>query len=100
MADNKKEDNIKVVSFRKDNSIRIYSNYIRVVSNASEITLQFCDIKPGANDEEQERILKEKNVKVEINTEVVIPVNVAQSLLKILQQQLSLVILNKDKNKD
>lgn len=100
MIDKKQEETVKITPFRKENSVRIYSNYVRVVSNPFEITLQFADIKPGVNDEEQDRLKKEKSVRATIDTEIILPIEIAKKFLEILQKQLSLIKVNSDKTRN
>lgn len=99
MADKKPEETVQITPFRKEEKARTYSNYVRVTANPSEVTLQFADVKPGSNDEEQAKLKREKRVTVPIEVEIVLPVDIAIALVQILQQQLSLIKIYKDKPK-
>ena len=88
--DNVQQDKLKIITFRKENGNRIYSTYVRVVSNPYEVTLQFSDIKPPANDIEQEEVKKSKEIKTPIDAEIVLPFDVAKEFLSILDKRISL----------
>lgn len=82
---------VKITPIRKEGGSRIYSNYVRVISSARDITFQFCDVKPPESDEEATNIKKSAIVKPQIDAEVVLPFDIAQSLLTILKGQLEKV---------
>lgn len=96
MADKKQEEQVKVFPYRKEDKPRQYANYVRVNTGPLEVTLQFSDVKPAADDIEQEKIKKEKAVKTPIDYEVVLPVPVAIELAQLLQKQLTLLKVNKN----
>ena len=89
----KKEENkplhLNIVPKRHPDSKRVFSNFVRVAKASEfELSLQFCDIKPAENDEEQEKVLKEKRVEVTIDCEIVLPTEVAQGLIEAIQSQI------------
>ena len=101
MVDKTQEIKVKVVPYRKENTSRVYSNYVRVVSSPREITLQFCDVKPPENDDYAEKLKKNPVMKSPIEVEITLPIEVAQALKSVLKGQLEKVNsdLNGKKNK-
>lgn len=83
-----KNTELKVILYRKEEKPRIFSNYVRVVSSARDITLQFADVKPPESDEQTQTILGEKTLKTPIGVEIVLPIDVAQSVSTVLKKQL------------
>lgn len=88
MADIKQEETVKIIPFRKDNTSRTFANYVRVVSTPFDVTLQFVDVKPPESDAEREEVKKKKVVKMPIEVEIILPIDVAQGFLSILNKQL------------
>ncbi|MDO8611042.1 MAG: DUF3467 domain-containing protein [bacterium] len=86
---------VKIVPFRKEDKSRQYANYVRVNSSHFEVTLQFSDVKPASDDIEQAKIKKEGILKTPIDIEIVLPLPVAEEFAKLLQQQLTLLKVNK-----
>ena len=82
---------VKISPVRKEGCSRTYSNYVRVVSNPGDITLQFCDIKPPTSDEDTANLKSSPVMKPLIEAEIVLPIDVAQSLLNVLKGQLEKV---------
>lgn len=80
---------IKIIPYRKEDKPRIFSNYVRVVSSQQDITLQFADIKPPVSDEQVEEVKKNKIMKTPVDVEIVLPIEVAKSLLIVLSKELS-----------
>lgn len=80
---------IKIIPYRKEDKPRIFSNYVRVVSSPQDITVQFADIKPPVSDEQVEEVKKNKIMKTPVDVEIVLPIEVAKSLLTVLSKQLS-----------
>lgn len=101
MVDKKQELTVKVVPYRKENTSRVYSNYVRAVSSQREMTLQFCDVKPPESDERAEELKKNPVIKSPIEAEITLPINVAQALISVLKGQLEKITssLNGKKNK-
>lgn len=91
--DNKKQVAIKVKinPIRREGGSRTYSNYVRVVSGPRDITFQFCDIKPPTSDENTTNLRNSQVLKPLIDAEIVLPIDVAQSLLNVLRGQLEKV---------
>lgn len=90
-----KGSRVKVTPVRKENGTRQYSNYVRVISNPFDLTLQFADVKPAVTEDEQEKINKKKEIHVPIDTEIILPKEVAQALSEILNKHLSGIIKRK-----
>lgn len=82
---------VKINPLRKEGGSRTYSNYVRVVSSPRDITLQFCDIKPPTSDEDTANLKNSPVMKPLVDAEIVLPVDVAQSLLNVLKGQLEKV---------
>lgn len=80
---------IQIIPYRKEDKPRIFSNYVRVVSSPQDITVQFADIKPPVSDEQVEEVKKNKIMKIPVDVEIVLPIEVAKSLLTVLSKQLS-----------
>lgn len=80
---------VKIKAIRPHDLKRTYSNYIEVSANPVDVSLKFCDVKSPANQEEKEKVIKEKKVQVTIIEEIVIPRGIAESLLKALKEQLN-----------
>ena len=85
---------LKINTYRAEGTSRIYSNYVRVVSNPSEVTFQFVDIKPGANDELHAEIIERGEIKAPIDIEIVVSPEIAKAFLNVLQNQLSKLKVN------
>lgn len=99
MADQIKLDDVKIITIRPLNQKRDYSNYVEISSNPREVSLKFCDIKPP-NSEELEEITKNKRIQTEVNTEVVLPLDVADGLLNALKTQIETIKENIEKEKN
>src|SRR5438105_2957213 len=87
MVEEIKPEDIKIITYRPAGQKREYSSYIEVIANPREVSFKFCDLKPPAK-EELEKIKKEVRVEIPVNTEIVIPFDVAESLLEALKIQL------------
>lgn len=99
MVDKIKDEQVKIIPYRKEDKPRQYANYVRVNSSPFEVTLQFSDVKPASDDIEQAKIKKEGEVKTPIDVEIVLPISIAEAFVSLLQQQLTLLKVNKkDKN--
>ena len=97
MVDKQQDEIVKIVPYRKEDKARKYSNYVRVTSTPFEATLQFSDVKPASDDNELAKIKKEKEIRTPIDTEIVLPLPIAEELAKLLQQQLTLIKVGKKK---
>lgn len=91
MADEKKQNNIKIITYRTEGQKREYSTFVEINSNPAEVSLRFCDLKPTTTQEELEKIQKEGKVSIPINTEIVLPFVVAEALASSLKIQLDAV---------
>lgn len=101
MPDEFKPEDIKIRSFRLPGLKRQYSTYVEVSANPRDVNLKFSDLKPPETPEELERIKKELKVEVPVDNEIVLPIDVAQSLLEALTIQLNIVKENmKGEKKD
>jgi len=99
MADQKQEVKVKIFPYRKEDKPRQYANYVRVNSSRFEVTIQFSDVKPASDDAEQAKIKREGAIRTPIDIEIILPVPIAEEFAKLLQQQLTLLKVNKkDKN--
>ena len=87
MSDKKTPISVKIIPERKNNTSRIFSNYVRAVATPIDVTLQFSDAKPPINEDEQNDIEKNKIVKATIEAEIVLPKAVAIELANILSKQ-------------
>ena len=97
--EDKKSVPVKITTHRKDGGTRTYANYVRVSASPFDVTLQFADVKPGANDEEQEKLKRDRKAEALIDVEIVLPVDVAKSFAEILKKQLDIVKVSSDKSK-
>lgn len=82
---------IDILLFRKNEgaSPRTHSNYVRIVANPMEVTLQFADLKPPVTDAENKQILADAKVNVPIDIEMVLPFDIAQAFALALQDQIT-----------
>jgi len=87
----KKAENIRIITCRPEGQKREYSTYIEVSSNNREVSLKFCDLKPQTTTEEIEKIKETGQVRIPVNSEIVVPFDVADSLLKVLQEQIATI---------
>jgi hypothetical protein len=85
---NSKTPDIKVITERPVGQKREYSTYVEISTNPREVTLKFCDLKPASNPEELERVTKAGQITIPVNTEIVLPIDVAEGVLNILKQHL------------
>ncbi|OGK20273.1 hypothetical protein A3C23_04945 [Candidatus Roizmanbacteria bacterium RIFCSPHIGHO2_02_FULL_37_13b] len=86
---------LKIIPYRSEDKPRIFSNYVRVVSSSQDITVQFADVKPPESDEETKKIMEKKELKMPIDVEIVLPIDVARSLASVLNEQLDKLKVDK-----
>ena len=89
---------IKISTERPDGQKREYSNYVEITANLRDVSLKFCDLKSPAKKEEVEEVIK-NGIKLPVNTEIVLPFDVAESMIEALKKQIDIVKENRDKNK-
>lgn len=99
MPDEFKPEDIKINTYRPLNQKREYSNYVELTSNPREVSLKFCDIKPPSS-EELEEITKSKKIQIEVNSEVVLPLDVAEGLVNALKTQIDTIKENLKKGEN
>lgn len=87
MSEKENLEQFKVVTIRPEGQRREYSNYIEVSATPIDMSLKFCDIKPSRTKEEIEEI-KKNGINVLVNTEIVIPIDIVQSLIATLRKQI------------
>lgn len=83
---NKKE--IQAVPVRPFSGQRVYSNHVEINVSPIEMNIKFCDARPPENIFELEEIDETRVLEVPIVSEVVMPVEVARQLKKILNERL------------
>lgn len=86
---------VKIITYRESGTQRIYSNYARVNVNPFEVTLQFADVKPGANDEEHKKTIEKGSIEVSIDIEIVVRPDIALEIVEVLQKQLAKIKVDK-----
>jgi len=86
---------IKISTSRPEGQKREYSNYVEISANPRDVSLKFCDLKPPAKKEEIDDVIK-NGITIPVNTEIVLPFDVAESVVEALKRQLDIV---KDKIK-
>ncbi|MBI2327285.1 hypothetical protein HYU92_03095 [Candidatus Curtissbacteria bacterium] len=79
---------LKIIAYRPDGSQRIYSNYVEVTKTGLDVSIKFCDLKPPANPGELEKIKKEKETRIPVLSEIVLPLEIAKAFLEALRSQL------------
>ncbi len=95
MAEEINLENIKIKTFRPEGQKREYSTYVEISATTRDVSLKFCDLKPPSTKQEIED-LKKNGVKIQVNTEIVLPFDVALSLTDAMRSQLNIV---KEKSK-
>ena len=85
----RKSEEIKIILYRPEGGGRIYSNYVHVATTPIDVSLRFADVKPPASLDEEKQRKKDGYVKVPALAEIVLDKEIAKSLLKILNKQLS-----------
>lgn len=96
MADEDKQ--LKISTVRPEGQKREYSNYVEISANPRDVSLKFCDLKPPAKKEEIEEVIR-NGITLPINTEIVLPFDVAVSVVDALKKQIDIVNENIKKNK-
>ncbi|MGH7203534.1 MAG: hypothetical protein ACREHC_03775 [Candidatus Levyibacteriota bacterium] len=89
MADEARD--IKIITYRPEGQKREFSSYIEISANPREVSLKFCDLKPPATEEELELIKKQGKITIPVDTEIVVPFDVAEALLQALGTQLNTI---------
>lgn len=84
----KNTKHLKIVPTRKEQSSRVYANYIEATNNNIDVSLKFCDIRPPANDKEFQQANEQGYINVPIEVEVALPRHIAEDLIRVLQVQL------------
>ena len=90
MLEQKNPEDIKIVTVRPEGQRREYSNYVEISANIREISLKFCDLKPLARKEEIEEAKKE-GIILPVKTEIILPYDVAESVVETLKKQLDTI---------
>ena len=96
MIEEKKK--IRISTQRPEGQKREYSNYVEITANPRDVSLKFCDLKPPAKKEEIDEIIK-NGITIPVNTEIVLPFDVADSVMEALKKQLD-IVKNRVKKKD
>lgn len=82
--------NLNVKTYRKEDQKRLYSNFVEVSTTEIDVSIRFADLKPPRSAEEVEKIKKNIPLEIPIDAEIVMPMNVAKELLRILKDHLEI----------
>ena len=90
MTEEKKDEKLKIHTERPVGQKREYSNYVEISANPRDVSLKFCDLKPPVTKDEANEIIKNGTTLI-VNTEIVLPFDVAESLIEALKKQIDTV---------
>ncbi len=88
MTKQDKQKKLTIKAIRIAGNKRIFSNYVEVNKSPWDVSLKFADVKPPANKEEMLSTIENGVIEIPIDAEIVMPSEIAQSLLEALKIQL------------